>query len=1115
MLSQPMRAQLSALVYEKSLRRKNVKAADKPKVEEESVAAAVEDAEDAPPLINNLDLADGATPVSNTNGQNGANGNESTGKGKDTGKDKKEEPTPATEGSSVLKSRQAIVNLVGVDSRRISSFAAFQFMIVNSFGKLIVYSLVLIQLIGWIPFLAGIVAWALVLPVNTYYSKRYVRLTEELMTVRDEKLAVVNEALQGIRQIKFAALEKQWEDRIMTMREKELKKTWAIFLGDTVLFSCWVISPILLAAASLATYVLLEGELSASVAFTAISIFKSLEVTLGALPEILTIAFDTLVSVKRVDTYLKGPEMERTLLDGSDITFENADIAWPVDEDDVKEEDRFVLRGLNFTFPAGELSVVSGKTGTGKSLVLSALIGEADVLGGKIFVPPAPSAFDRHDAKAHLGNWILPGSIAYVAQTPWLEGASLRDNILFGLPYIESRYEEVLQVCALKKDLEILTDGDQTELGANGINLSGGQKWRVTLARAIYSRAEILILDDIFSAVDAHVGRHIFDKCIGGKLCKGRTRILVTHHVGLVESQTKFLIELGDGIVLNAGLTSELEEDGRLELIKSHEQDAGDLDREEAVDSSTVVNSEVASAVEASGSGEDEANEATQVEDATEEPDSNNKTSKNQPDAKDPKKFVLDEAREKGMVKTRIYLSYMQDCGGWPFWLICALSFAAFEASNLMRAWWVRIWTGSSDTKASGFSIFENHGFTYDFTPQQSIFSETTGLTTALDNRRSLSFYLWIYIGISFTMGALGTFRFYWSFLMSIKGSRLLFGRILHTVLRTPLRWLDTVPVGRILNRLTSDFEVIDQRLTLDLGMLFWHAMSLVGVCVAAALVSLLILPAAVVLICAASYVGAKYLNGARPLKRLESTSKSPVFELFNSTLSGISTLRAFRKTNVYIERMYKSLDFWDSVSVYMWNVNRWLGFRMALIGAVFTTTIGIVVIMSPQVDAAMAGFTISFALDFSINMLFAIRNYSQLELDMNAAERVMEYSELKTEVQGGQKPSAAWPTSGRIEVNDLVVGYAEDLPPVLNGISFQVGDNERIGVIGRTGAGKSSLTLALFRFLEARSGSVFIDGLDISKIDLESLRSRLAIIPQVWSHIIRTVMPILGSMQS
>lgn len=1051
MISQPMRAQLSALVYEKSLKRKNVKSADKPKEAEAPPVIVIEDTEEAPDAV----------PVDATDEEDTK-----------AGKGKGDEKEAVSDESSVLKSRQAIVNLVGVDTRRISNFAAIQFLIVNSIGKLIVYSAFLIQLIGWLPFAIGIFAWALVLPVNTYFSKRYMRLSEELMKVRDGKLAVVNEALLGMRQIKFAALEKQWEKRIMEMRENELEVTWQVFLGDVVLFGCWVASPIFLAAAALASYALLNGGLTPSIAFVSISIFKSLEVTLGALPEILTMGFDTVISIDRIDTYMKGPEMKKTVTEGPHVALHNATIAWPTDDDDLTDDDRFTLKELNLSFPKGDLSVISGKTGTGKSLILSALIGEVDLLEGKIFVPPTVSPFDRHDNKAHPENWILPGSVAFVAQTPWLESASLRDNILFGLPFVDTRYQEVLEVCALKKDLEILTDGDKTELGANGINLSGGQKWRITLARAIYSRSEILIMDDIFSAVDAHVGRQILDKCIGGELCKGRTRILVTHHVGLVQPLTKYLVELGEGTVLQAGLTSELEENGTLEQIKSREEPH----EEEVGESSTAVSSEGTSVAE------------VLKDDGAQGPlDSSKDTGA--------KKFVQEETREKGTVKSHVYLTYIKDCGGWPFWSFCALIYVAFEAGNLGRAWWMRIWTGTNSGQS--MNAHDEHGYAYGFTLRQSTFHATGG-SMVPQRQDHLKFYLTIYVVLSLAAGTVGTMRFWWSFVMSIKGSRILFNKILSTVLRARLRWLDTVPVGRILNRLTSDFEVIDQHLTMDMGMLFWHILSLGGVCVAAALVSPYILPLAAILIVVAGLVGKKYLDGARPLKRLESTSKSPVFELFNATLSGISTLRAFQKTGVYLERMYKDLDMWDSVSMYMWNVNRWLGFRMALVGTVFTTTIGVVVILSPQVDAAMAGFTISFAMDFSINMLLAIRNYSSLELNMNAAERVIEYSQLEIESQEGKEPPAAWPTSGRMEVNELVVSYADDLPPVLKGVTFEVKDNERIGVIGRTGAGKSSLTLALFRFLEAQSGNIVIDGQDISKIDLHSLRSRLAIIPQV-----------------
>lgn len=364
-------------------------------------------------------------------------------------------------------------------------------------------------------------------------------------------------------------------------------------------------------------------------------------------------------------------------------------------------------------------------------------------------------------------------------------------------------------------------------------------------------------------------------------------------------------------------------------------------------------------------------------------------------------------------------------------------------------------------------------------------------------DRHDLSYYLWVYVAISAATAFVSSFRFYWVQTMSLKASRTLFRRILWTVLRTPLRWLDTVPVGRVLNRMTADFDIIDQRVAGGMAMMVWNVLALLSVCVAGLLVSAYIVPMAAILIAVATYVAKLYMDGARPLKRLESTSKSPVFELFNAALSGMQVLRASQKTGDYVKRLHRQFDLWDSISLQSWIVNRWFGIRMSAIGALFTTAMGLIVILSPGIDGAMGGFTLSFAVNFSLSMLIAIRFYSQLELDMNATERVIEYTELKMETQEGEKPPAAWPSSGSMEVEDLVVAYAEDLDPVLKGISFDVKANERIGVVGRTGAGKSSLTLALFRFIESRSGKVTIDGLDISKIDLHSLRSRLAIIPQ------------------
>jgi ABC-type multidrug transport system fused ATPase/permease subunit len=361
-----------------------------------------------------------------------------------------------------------------------------------------------------------------------------------------------------------------------------------------------------------------------------------------------------------------------------------------------------------------------------------------------------------------------------------------------------------------------------------------------------------------------------------------------------------------------------------------------------------------------------------------------------------------------------------------------------------------------------------------------------------------LMFYLGIYVALAVVSAVVGTLRFFYIFCVSIRASRAMFVKMTYTVLRTPLRWLDTVPVGRILNRFTADFNIIDNRLGIDLAMTANASLGVVGICIASLFVSPYIILFALALLSICTLVASSYLHGARPVKRLESTAKSPIFELFGSSLTGVLTIRGSDKTKTYVDRMYATLDEWDMSTWSLWLLNRWMGWRMALVGSAFSTAMGILILLKSDMDAALAGFTLSFALDFSQAILWAIRAYAGIELDMNAAERVIEYQELKTEDMGGQRPPAAWPTEGRVEINDLVAGYADDLPPVLKGLSFSINRNERIGVIGRTGAGKSSLTLALFRFLEARSGSIHIDGIDISKLRLEDLRSRLAIIPQV-----------------
>jgi ABC-type multidrug transport system fused ATPase/permease subunit len=370
-------------------------------------------------------------------------------------------------------------------------------------------------------------------------------------------------------------------------------------------------------------------------------------------------------------------------------------------------------------------------------------------------------------------------------------------------------------------------------------------------------------------------------------------------------------------------------------------------------------------------------------------------------------------------------------------------------------------------------------------------------VTIAAGTDNDIWFYLGVYVGLSVIACVVGSLRYYCILSASIRASRNLFNQLTYAVLRAPLRWLDTVPVGRILNRFTGDFHLIDSRLGYDIGFMAYHVLEVFGIIAAGVLVSPILIVFAVILLGICLHFSGRYLTGAREIKRLESNAKSPIFEQFGSALAGLGTIRAFSKVDTYINRMYGLIDRHAAAWWHLWLFNRWFSFRMNLIGALFSMITAALIVSIQDMRASLAGFALSFALQYTGAISWSLRQYANVELEMNATERVVEYSNITIEDQGGEDVPAAWPTEGKLEVEDLVVGYAPDLPPVLKGLSFTVEQNERVGVVGRTGAGKSSLTLALFRFLEPREGRIMIDGIDVSKIKLYDLRSRLAIIPQ------------------
>ncbi|KAJ5409015.1 hypothetical protein N7509_002898 [Penicillium cosmopolitanum] len=990
--------------------------------------------------------------------------------------------------ASLKKSRQSIINLAAVDARRISDFTSFSYLIPLSVMKVIIGCTFLVQILGWKPAFSGMAVSVLITPLNIYAAKRFTNAQDRLMKLRDSKMAIVTEVLQGIRQIKFSALEEQWQKKIGQARESELNALWISFLFDVVLMAIWILGPLGLSAVSLTVYALTHGGLSASVAFTAMSVFGALELSLAILPEIIADGLEAKISADRIGVYMAAEEKIVNTVPADTISFEGASVAWPADQSqlvDDDQEDRFTLRELDIKFPSKGLSVISGRTGSGKSLLLSSILGECDVLQGTIKVPVPPPIKARFDHVANSQNWIIDTAIAYVAQIPWIENATIRSNILFGLPYDEGRYQKVLIACALKTDLEMLPDGDLTDIGANGVNLSGGQRWRVSFARALYSRAGILVMDDIFSALDAHTGRYVYQNALTGELGKGRTRILVTHHVELCLPRTDYSILLENGLVKYAGTIDELRKSNHLDDILREEQAAAERDRNfKAQETDNRLDPEE------SGLQKVISNKPPQPE--------QDQTPNNEEAARkaSPKKFVEDERREVGKISLAVYKQYLAMAFN-PFTFVLTTSvFFGYASLMIGRGYWINIW--ASDSSSTQIHPEQFH----------TLFQQSMTTINSMRHDDNLMMYLGVYIGISLVATILGTARYFFVFSASIRASRNFFNNLTFAVLRAPLRWLDTVPLGRILNRFTSDFHLIDSRIGYDLAFFIGSMLEVCGVLVAGVLVSPLVIVFAAILLIFCLKLSLAYLAGAREIKRLESTAKSPVFEQFGSSLAGLITIRAFSKSDTFIDVIYDKINDHAQAWWVMWLFNRWLGIRMNIVGAIFSTMTAALVVFLPGISAPLAGFALSFALQCNTAIAFALRHYVNIELNMNATERVMEYSNIELENQGGADAPAAWPTEGRLEVSDLVVGYAPDLPPILKGLSFTVEKNQRVGVVGRTGAGKSSLTLALFRFLEAREGQILIDGLDVSKIKLHDLRSRLAIIPQdpvLFSGTVRT----------
>uniref|UniRef100_A0A8C7R851 Uncharacterized protein n=1 Tax=Oncorhynchus mykiss TaxID=8022 RepID=A0A8C7R851_ONCMY len=872
--------------------------------------------------------------------------------------------------------------------------------------------------------LAGLAVMVLMVPINGLLANMSKNVQIENMRYKDKRMKIVNEMLNGIKILKLYAWEPSFQNQVMGIREQELvvmRKFAYLSSVSTFVFSC---APALVSLATFAVFVAVDSEnvLDAGKAFTSISLFNILRFPLAFLPMLIA----AMVQVGQ-HTRVAFAIITSALLNVLCVSvFVRVCLCVCVCV--------CVCVSVSLEIKPGKLVAVVGVVGSGKSSLISAMLGEM-----------------------HSSKGFINGSVAFVPQQAWIQNATLRDNILFGYPLEDSRFQATLEACALGPDLELLPGGDQTEIGEKGINLSGGQKQRVSLARAAYSQADVYLLDDPLSAVDSHVGKHLFEEVVGPKgILKDKTRILVTHGVSFLPYVDEIVV-LKEGCVSEVGSYQSLKDSKGAfsEFLDTYAKDEGKKHTGECV----CITVPDLQDPQADTPPEDIVSMTLRRESSIRRSQRNGR-------------YERERAKEKEgeSVKFSVYLQYLRAMGwGYStmFFLVYFIQNVAFIGQNL----WLSDWTNDAE---------DYYNKTYP--------------NWKRDTR----------IGVFGALGvAQGVFVFMGTLLLangSINASRILHSRLLNNILRVPMMFFDTTPSGRVVNRFAKDIFTVDEAIPQSFRSWIMCFLGVLGtlfvICLATPIFTAIIIPLAVVYY----FVQRFYVASSRQLRRLDSVSRSPIYSHFGETVSGLSVIRAYGHQDRFLKHNEKIIDE-NLKSVYLWIIsNRWLAIRLEFLGnlVVFFSAL-LAVIARDSLDSGLVGLSISYALNVTQTLNWLVRMTSELETNIVAVERVSEYTEMENEADwvSGIRPPEKWPEAGRLRFENFKVRYRPELDLVLHGITCDIDSTEKIGIVGRTGAGKSSLTNCLFRIIEAAEGRILIDGTDIATLGLHDLRTRLTIIPQ------------------
>ncbi|XP_018335867.1 multidrug resistance-associated protein 1 isoform X1 [Agrilus planipennis] len=957
-----------------------------------------------------------------------------------------------------------IVNLMSVDAQKFIDLTAYLNMLWSAPLQIVLALYFLWDILGP-SVLAGLAVMVVLIPVNGFIANKAKVLQIKQMKNKDERVKLMNEVLSGIKVLKLYAWEPSFEEQVLKIRGKEinvLKKAAYLNAGTSFIWSC---APFLVSLVSFVTFVMVDENnvFDAETAFVSLSLFNILRFPLSMLPMMISNMVQTWVSVKRINKFMNAEELDPNNVqhdpsETSPIVIENGSFDWGEDP---------ILSDINLRIDKKELIAVVGTVGSGKSSLISAIVGEMNKIKGRV-------------------NTI--GQIAYVPQQAWIQNATLRDNILFGKEYNEKYYDSVVEACALKPDFSMLPAGDQTEIGEKGINLSGGQKQRVSLARAVYARAEIYLLDDPLSAVDSHVGKHIFEKVIGPQgLLKDKTRILVTHSITYLPEVDRIVV-IKDGRVSETGTYRELldSKEAFAEFLNQHMAEVSDEEVEEDVDELKKLSTgapveslrKLSRHSSRTESTPDRANGSLTRQrsvDSSVEKSIRNRSQSNESIIRSKQdlvgeKLIEVEKAETGSVKWAVYKHYLKSIGVLLTVATIVLNII-YQFFNIGSNFWLSIWSNDNSTNING---------TVDATKRDTYL----GVYGALGIGQAISIFL---SSLALFVG-------------SLNGAFVLHNYLLYSVIRSSCNmFYDVTPVGRILNRFSKDVDVLDSVLPMTIRAWLNCFLGVLATILVISITTPIFISVIVPIGIFYYFIQRFYVATSRQLKRLESVSRSPIYSHFGETVAGIPCIRAYGEQERFIKESEAKVDL-NQVCYFPSIIsNRWLAVRLEMVGNLIILFAALFAVQGNQ-NAGLVGLSISYALQITQTLNWLVRMTSDVETNIVAVERIKEYGETPQEAPWeipNKTPPKSWPDQGAVSFNNYSLRYRPGLELVLKRITFSVKGGEKVGIVGRTGAGKSSLTLALFRIVEAAEGEITIDGIRIAELGLHDLRSRLTIIPQ------------------